>query len=184
MLVLPELEQGERWLFSDMLPAPNPKKGGAFALLVSDRALFLLRSRRLAIRDPWYFERIPLRDVTLVELVAQRASWSWGVAASCIALGTWLLTQLIPQGLGPERAKPIGYSVALVVVGLVIPFAARGRLTLHVKLSNGTFKWRPTLTVGGPYSSLAREYLVSLAHAIRSAGVHTKTEEEPPRGAA
>jgi hypothetical protein len=166
-----DLEPGEELRFGRVLSAPNPKKGMPFALLVSDRALFVLRNKRFAVRDPWYLQRVPFDRVRLLTVGRQRSGWIWLLALLCFGVGSLLLFLLASEGITADRAKGFGYGLALVVVGAVMPFAARGRVGLHLELASGSFSWRPPLTVGGGYAARAKEYVFAAALAAEKAGV-------------
>jgi len=168
------LEPGESLVLNELyLPS---KKSEPFAFAVSDRAIFLPRKKTFAVKDPWYFQRVPVSQVRLVTLRRVRAGATWAMSAIMILAGgltTYFMLNPANRGHG-ERIS--GYPIAVLVVGLVLPFIARGRYALVVSLVSGTFKWRPRVTVGGTAKAQAVALQERILDACHRVGVQIRDE--------
>jgi apolipoprotein N-acyltransferase len=111
---------------------------------VSDRALYVPATKRFRR----YFQRIPLSQVQSVTLQKDPLRGVWVLAAFIVAVGLaatyWMLEPVLARGVG----RVSGWPFVIVVVGLVVPFAHRGRNVLVVSHMSGSFKWR-VITVAG-----------------------------------
>lgn len=56
--------------------------------------------------------------------------------------------------------------------GIIIPFIARGRKVLVVRMLKGTFKWKPQLAVDKKTRELRSNLQDEIVQACKKAGVH------------
>jgi hypothetical protein len=146
-----------------------------FAMAVSNQALYL-SAQKWALKDTWYFKRVPLSEVREVRLIKQRPGFILILALLMIAVGglisfLMLRNMYFPMAGVPARAS--GWPIAIFVGGLVIPFIARGRKTLVVQLEKGRFKWRPQLAVDKNTRELYATIQQELIAACKRAGIQT-----------
>jgi hypothetical protein len=124
--------------------------GHVFAMAVSNQAIYVSAQRLVPKKDPWYFRRIPLGDVAEVRLVRQRTIYLVLLSALMIVSGVVLSALMMWRALYSLPGVPYkvsGWPFAIAIGGFIIPFIARGRRILIVKLRKGQFKWKPQLAV-------------------------------------
>jgi hypothetical protein len=146
-----------------------------FAMAVSNQALYL-SAQKWALKDDWYFKRVPLAEVTDVRLIKQRPIYILLLSLSMIVIGgvvsffmLWNIYVSTPDA--PTHVS--GWPIAIFVGGLVIPFIARGRKILVVRMKKGKFKWRPQLAVDKKTRQLCAKIQAELLAACRKAGLLT-----------
>lgn len=164
-----ESEPGESIILCEAFRATE--KAEPFAFAVSDRALYIPAKKLFAVRDPFYFRRVPLNQVQSASLERLRPTATWVISALLVVVGlvtTYLMFEPLLAGRGGRAS---GYPIAIVVVGLVLPFAARGRHALVISLTSGAFKWKPMLTVGGTGRVEGLAFQKRILEACRKAGV-------------
>jgi hypothetical protein len=168
------LEPNEEMLLNEFyLPS---KKSEPFAFGVSNRALFLPRKKTFAVKDPWYFQRVPLSEVQAVALRRIRPAGIWILSIVMVLSGALTTYWMLDPSNRAPGSRVSGYPIAVFVVGLILPFAARGRYTLVVALTSGTFKWRPRVTVGVTSKAQAVAIQERILEACRRIGVLVRDE--------
>ena len=172
-----ELETGERLLLETGFTAS--KNSEPFAFAVTDRGVFVPRKKLFAVKDPYYFERVPLSHIREVRIEPVRPYIAWTVAALMIAAGlvtTYLMMVPILRG---EGGKVSGYPPAIVVVGLVIPYVIRGRRALVVRTTKGHFRWKAPLVVDGKSRTRIASVQEEILVACKKAGMHVFEADSP-----
>src|SRR5262245_41708856 len=168
------LEPGEELILNELyLPS---KKAEPFAFAVSGRAIFLPRKKTFAVRDPWYFQRVPLPQVQAVTLRRLRSGGVWILSAVMALVGAFTTYWMLNPVNRGQGGRVSGYPVAVFVVGLMLPFLARGRYALVVSLTSGEFKWRPRITTGGAAKSEAVKLQERILEACRRVGSQVRDE--------
>jgi hypothetical protein len=147
------------------------KKAEPFAFAVSNQALFLPAKKLFAVSDPYYFRRVPLREVQSVALQRTRPAGIWVLSALMIVAGLATTYWMLEPVFSGRGGRVSGYSIGIGVVGVVLPFAARGRFALVVSLTSGSFKWKPVLTVGGPGKAQGLALQQRILEACRKVGL-------------
>jgi len=146
-----------------------------FAMGVSNQAVYVSAQKFALKRDPWYFKRIPLSDVREVQLVKQRPLYIILLSAILLVFGTVLSILMMWRAFHPMPGVPYavsGWPFALALAGLVIPFIARGRKILIVKMRKGAFKWKPQLAVDKKTRELCSNMQDEIVQACQRVGVH------------
>lgn len=147
-----------------------------FAMAVSNQAVYV-SAQKLALKgDPWYFKRIPLNKVEEVRLVKQRPVYVLLVGLLMVSFGGILSFLMMWRAFNPMPGVPYhvsGWPFAIIVGGIIIPFIARGRKTLVVRMRKGRFKWKPQLAVDRKTRELCSRIQDELIEACRKAGVPT-----------
>jgi hypothetical protein len=149
-----------------------------FAMAVSNQALYL-SAQRWALKDDWYFKRVPLGEVEAVCLKKQKPLFPLLVSVAMIAIGGFVSVVMLMNTYNPTPHQPAygsGWPIAIFVGGLVIPFIARGRRILVVRMKKGRFKWKPQLAVDQKTRQLYADIQNELLVACRNVGLRT-TEE-------
>jgi len=125
------------------------KKSRPFYFAVSDRAVYIPRIKLIAKSDPYYFERVPLSLVRHVAVRRLPAYGFWLLAGIMIVVGVItaiaMMEPVLRQEPGSHRVS--GWPFALIVGGIILPFAARGRFGLEVEYDGGKYRWRPPMVV-------------------------------------
>lgn len=144
-----------------------------FAMAVSNQAVYLPAQKLTLGKDPWYFKRIPLSDVKEVGLIKQKASYIYVLAVVMIVSGALLTYLMMAPVLSGQPGKVSGWPLAFIVGGFLIPFIAKGRRTLVVKMNRGKFKWKPQLAVDKKSRATCRTIQEDMLQACIRAGIPT-----------
>jgi hypothetical protein len=140
-----EHENGETLVFEDSF---HLKKGAdPFAFALSSRATYLPRKKRFAMKDPWYFERVPISQIREVSIERMRPYLLWLLALLFIVVGGvtsyWMMQSEHRDQGGMVSGLPFG----ILAIGLALPFVARGRRCLVVSMVEDRFVWKESLVL-------------------------------------
>jgi len=147
-----------------------------FAMAVSNQAVYVSAQKLALKRDPWYFKRVPLNEVQEVRLIKQRPVYVLLLGLFMIVFGGILSFLMMWRAFNPMPGVAYhvsGWPFAIVVRGILIPFIARGRKTLIVRMRTGKFKWKPQLAVDKKTRAHCSQIQVELVEACRKAGIPT-----------
>jgi hypothetical protein len=148
--------------------------GHVFAMAVSNQAVYLPMQKLVLKRDAWCFKRVPLSEVTEVNVRKQKAVWIYLFSAGMIIFGGVATFMMMRSALlQMPGSKVSGLPIAILVCGFVVPFIARGRATLIVKLIKGKFKWKPQLAVDKKTREIQSKLQDDILQACRKAGIRT-----------
>lgn len=147
--------------------------GHVFAMAVSNQAVYLPAQKMTLKRDHWYFRRIPLSEVVEVGLAKQKSIYIYLLSLVMIVFGGLTLYLLMAPVLRGESGRVSGWPLAFFVAGLVLPFIARGRTVLSVKMRKGHYKWKPQLAIDRKTRKASSELQREILEACRNAGIHT-----------
>jgi hypothetical protein len=129
--------------------AREAKRQERLRLAISDRAIYLPATRFVVSGDATYFRRVSREDVREVRVQTLRPYGMWVAAALMVAAGLAteiaMMWPLVTQMPGTYRVS--GWPLAILVVGLLLPFAARGRQRLAIQLKKGRFGWNAPLVM-------------------------------------
>src|SRR5947207_9851388 len=93
MSFVPDLEPGETVLLHESY-RPS-QKSEPFAIAVSDRAVFIPAKKAFAVRDPYYFKRVPHARVHSVTVRKLNPVALWSLAVVMVVTGalttTWMM---------------------------------------------------------------------------------------------
>jgi hypothetical protein len=149
------------------------KDSEPFRFAVSDQALYLPSKRLVVAGDPCCFRRVPREEVTEVRVEPLQPYWLWIGAGFMVVTGIFIggamLLPFLMQWEGKFRVS--GWPLALIVGGLLMPLAARGRRRLTVQLTRGCYRWTPPLVVDGPSKREVANTLAGILEACRAAGL-------------
>jgi hypothetical protein len=128
------------------------------------------------LKDDWYFKRVPLAEVKEVRLVRQKPAFIWLASLFMIGFGglvSYLMLWNVYHPTPGLVTRASGWPIAIFVGGFVIPFIARGRRTLVIRMKNGKFKWRPQLAVDKKTRERCAAIQNELLAACKKAGLQT-----------
>jgi hypothetical protein len=121
--------------------------GAVFAFGMSNQAIYLPAQKTFARSDPYYFRRIPLAQIQNLSLVRIRPWFLYILAGLMIIVGAittyWMMAPVLSEKDGDIK----GYPIAVLVVGFVLPFVARGRKALVVNMSDERYRWKPQIVI-------------------------------------
>jgi hypothetical protein len=147
---------------------------------ISDQAIYLPAKRFVVSGDPCYFRRVPREQVSLVQIQTPRPYALWIAAALMVLVG--LMTEILmmmPLVMQiPGRYRVSGWPLAILVGGLLLPLAARGRLRLVMHLARGRFRWDPPLVMDRASKQRIAATLDDILTACRSAGIQVSDERQ------
>jgi len=174
----PELEHGENVRLHVQLALS--KKAQPFHFALSDRALYWPAVKLVAKSDPYYFRRFTHSQIQAVEIRRLAPYGFWVLAAGMIVAGLtstiFMMQPLLTQQPGTHSVS--GWPIAVLVGGLILPFAAKGRFGLRVTTSEKSFKWKPPLVVDKASKNQVAETLNSIRAACESAGLRVQDDRE------
>lgn len=167
-----DLEPGENVLYQAKYQASD--KSEPFALAVSNRAIFIPVKKTFALtNDPYSFRRVPLSDVRDVRVRRLRPFFRYALALVMVVAGIYTVIAMYSPEYTQNGGRVRGWPFAVLVGGLALPFAARGRHALVVSQPKSTYTWKPPFVLDGASKRRISEILTSVVEASRSAGVHT-----------
>ena len=149
--------------------------GHVFAMAVSNQAVYVSAQAFALKRDAWSFKRVPLSDVKEVQLVKNKPIYVIILSALMIVFGTVLSFLMMWRAFNPLPGVPYhvsGWPFAIAIGGVIIPFIARGRRTLVVKMRKGTFKWKPQLAVDKKTREECSNIQNAIVQACEKVGIH------------
>ena len=141
------------------------KNSYPFRMVLTSHAVYLTRLNKRSLSEPWYLERILHSNIREVLLAPVRPLAAWAAAVVFLGLG---ITTLILMYLPSSDGSISGWPFALVVGGLVIPFAVRGRKQLVVRLIDETYIWKPEIVIDGTTRAEIRRVQESLLETFRA----------------
>ena len=149
-----------------------------FAMAVSNQAVYVSAQKLALKRDPWYVKRVPLNEVEEVRLVKQRPVYILLLGLVMILFGGILSFLMMWRAFNPMPGVAYhisGWPFAIFVGGIIIPFIARGRKILIVRMRKGRFKWKPQFAVDRKTREHCSHIQDELVEACRKAGISTVT---------
>jgi hypothetical protein len=152
-------------------------KSEPFAIGISNRAVFLPAKKTFALtNDPYYFRRVPLSDVREVRVRRLKPLAMYLLAAIMVVVGLFTTVGMFTAAYQDADGRIRGYPLAVLVGGLVLPFAVRGRFGLVISQTTGTYKWKPPLVIDGASKQRIAQVLAAIVEASRRAGIPVADE--------
>lgn len=151
--------------------------GHVFAMAVSNQAVYLPAQKMTLKADSWYFRRVPLSKVTEVSVAKQKSIYIYLISSMLIVLGALMIYLMMAPVLRGEPGRVSGWPLAIFVAGLVIPFIARGRKILSVKMSKGHHTWKPQLALDKKTREAVSVLQSDILNACRRAGINTRESQ-------
>ena len=167
-------EPGEKVILEAEYLASN--KSQPFGFGISDRAIFLPAKKVFAMSDPWHFRRVPLSDVRQIRISRLKPHTLVALGICMVVVGLYTLVGMFNTDYLRHGGKIYGWPVAILVGGLILPFVARGRFGLVVKLTNGKFRWKPPLVIDKASKEQVAAILHSIVQGSRAAGIQVIDE--------
>jgi hypothetical protein len=147
MAYKPELEPNENLALQ--IAFKVSEKAVAFNFAVSDQALYWPATKAFAMNDATYFKRLRNNEISEVCVRRLPPYGLWIVAILMVLTGLatayFMYAPLINREPGEHRVS--GWPIAIFVGGILLPFAARGRLGLEIRTHDKKFRWKPPLVV-------------------------------------
>jgi hypothetical protein len=171
MAYQPELQQGEK--LDLQLAFQVSEKATPFHFAVSDQAVYWPAMKAFAVSDATFFKR--LRHGQIMEVCVRRVPpyGYWVLAVLMIlagaATGMIMYQPLLTKEPGEHHVS--GWPVALVVGGILLPFASQGRLRLEVITQDKVYKWLPPLVVDKSSRERTRQTLDAILASCEKAGL-------------
>jgi len=146
-----------------------------FAMAISNQAVYF-SAQKVAWKDTWYLKRVALEDVKDVRLIKQKPIFILLLSLLMIVLGGLVSVSMLWNKFNPTPGFPTrgsGWPIAIFVGGFVLPFAARGRQILIMRMKKGKFKWKPQLSVDKKTRELCAAIQREILEACRKVGIET-----------
>jgi hypothetical protein len=147
--------------------------GHVFAIAISNQAVYLPVQKFALKKDPWYFKRVSLSEVSEVSLTKQKSVFILILSAIMIVFGGVTGFLMMRYALQGEPIRVSGWPLAFLVGGLIIPFIARGRRTLVIIMGSGKYKWKPQLAVDKKTREIYLKLQDEIVQAFRKVGIQT-----------
>lgn len=158
--------------------ARESNKRERLRLGVSDRALYLPATRFVVSGDPFYFRRVPREQVHEIRVQRLRPYGLWIAAAVMVAAGLiveiLMMTPLVTQSPGTYQVS--GWPLAILVGGLLLPIAGRGRSRLVIQMAKGRFGWNSPLVIDRASKQRIAAALDEVLKACRGADLQVSDE--------
>ncbi len=145
--------------------------GEPFACVVTTAAVHVSRSTFIKGR---HLHRIPLEDVAEVRVERVRPYFAWFFGLALFIAGATTSVLMFVEPVVEEGTNLVKFWVApfgLTAVGLVLPFAARGRYALRIQTHNKSHRWKPPFVLGSKARSDVRKTIMSVVNAARHVGI-------------
>jgi hypothetical protein len=148
MAYKPDLESNEKLALQIAFKVSEKSKPFNFA--VSDRAIYWPATKAFALNDATYFKRIRNNEIYEVRVRRLPSHGVWIVAVLMVLVGLVTAYAMIAPLISREPGEHTvsGWPFAILVGGILLPFAARSRVGLEIKTHDKTFRWKPPLVVG------------------------------------
>lgn len=171
MAYIPELESGEQLI--KQIGVQFSEQSKPFNFAVSNRALYLPAKKLVAVNDPFYFRKVPLDQVEEVAVRRLRPYGFWLVAAIMLLAGVYTTLAMIEPFIKHEAGSHLvsGWPIALIVGGIILPFVAKGRFGLQVRMLNKDFHWKPPMVVDKASKEKVAATLDEIFQACRQTGL-------------
>jgi hypothetical protein len=152
-----------------------------FYFAVSNQAVYIPRVKLYARTDPYYYQRVPLDQVRHVAVKRLRADWAWIVGGLMILFGVftlyWMMEPFIHKSHGSHSVS--GYPLAIIVGGILLPLAAKGRLGLEIWFQGGKYRWRPPFVVDKKSRQQVTDTFQSIVDGCQQAGLPVSDRRNP-----
>lgn len=173
MAYLPELEPGENLVLETAFKVSE--KSAPFNFAISDRAIYWPATKVFAVHDATYFKRLRKAEVAEVSVRRLPPYAFWLVAILLVLAGLvtayFMLIPLINHEPGEHTVS--GWPLALVIGGILLPFAVKGRLGLEIRTLDRTFRWKPPLVVDKASKQNIEAFFDEIIVACEEAGFNT-----------
>jgi hypothetical protein len=150
-------------------------------MAISDRAFYFAATRFVVSGDPTYFRRVPKDQVREVRVQSLRPYGLWVAAALMVAAGLvteiLMMWPLVTQIPGTYRVS--GWPLAILVGGLVLPFASKSRQRLMIQMVKGRFKWEPPLVLDRASKQRIAATLDDILKACQAGGYQVVDDRSP-----
>jgi hypothetical protein len=151
-------------------------KAEPFAITITTQAFLILSKKLFAVRNPYFYERVPLSELRAIRVKRLRAVWWYVLAGLLVVVGaytTWGMFNEDYRNIGGQLSK---WPIIVLVAGLLLPFAARGRYGLIVAERNKSFTWKPAFVIGTGARQKQDDIISTIVTAARSLGVIVQDE--------
>ena len=174
MAYVPELEVGETLVLK--LAFQVSIKDKPFNFAISNRAIYWPSTKAFAIDDATYFKRIQNNEI--IEVSAKRLTpyGLWLLAPLIVLIGAVTGYYIFAPVINHERDKSVlsvfyHYVLPVIVAGILMPFAARGRLGLEIKTQDNVYLWKSPLVIGSAPRKKIQTMLDEVLDACGKSGI-------------
>ncbi|MBC7808931.1 MAG: hypothetical protein H7145_22585 [Akkermansiaceae bacterium] len=152
------------------------EKSPLFRLAISDRAVYIPATKFVISGDPNYFKRVPLGNIDILQTETIKPYGFYFFSVVMILFALFMMSTIFfGGGISP---RTIGWTLALLVGGTMLPFAGRGRYRLAIKMGKETYRWIPPLVVFPQDRRKANEVLDNILDTSRSVGITVNDTRE------
>ncbi len=146
-------------------------KSEPFHFAVTDQAVYLPAKKFVVSGDPHYFKRVPNTDIKEVSIQKANAYGAWFTAALMLIAGIALGIILLLNASGTISPRAVGWTLALIVGGILLPWAAKGRKRLVIVMAKGVFRWNPPFVVDKRSKIQVQEIMQSILDTCSGSGL-------------
>ena len=153
------------------------EKTAPFHFVVSNRAIFWPATKMFAMSDATYFKRIRNDEISEVHIRKMPPYGLWLAAAFMVLIGIVTAVALFVLMNEPGEHTVSGWPFALIVGGLLMPIATKGRLGLEIKTQKQVFRWKPPLVIGKAVKQKIQAVFDQIAVSCEKSGLRvTRTQ--------
>jgi len=172
MAFKPELEPNEKLTLQ--IAFKISEKTGVFNFAVSDQAVYWPAIKTFVVKgDPNYFKRIRNNEISEVCIHRLPPYGLWITAALMMAVGLVTSIVMFIPFINHEPGEHLvsGWPFAIIVGGILMPFASKGRFGLEVRTSSKNFRWKPPLVVDKTSKQKIQATFDQIADACEKSGL-------------
>ncbi len=167
-----DLEEDETLLYQELFSLNNHTV--PFGIAISNKGIYKLKSKMFAVSDPYYFERIDKNKILLVEICRRKTLGLLTLSFIMILIGLTVIWYLL-QG-GQVEARGIGYGIATLAVGIIMPFVIPGRYSLRIPSHSGIIKWVPPLALDKTTKNMITKIFNNVSLHSKSIGIDVRDQ--------
>jgi hypothetical protein len=157
----------ERIVFEEVLPLEG---NDTVAFAISNRSAFLPAKRLYALRDPYYYKKVPLSELRCVFIARHRNLLFWLQSVFIVASAAFLLYEDL-------RRVPPRFDLSILhmclIAGMVIVVALRRR-SVVVNTVRGNIAWNPPPGMRRATQARLVAFEERVLEAFRQAGVRVE----------
>ena len=171
MAYIPELESNEKLALQ--IAFKVSEKSATFNFAVSDQAFYWPATKAFAMNDATYFKRLRNNEISEVCVRRLPPYGPWVLAVLMVLAGLALAYLMYAPFINhePGEHRVSGWPIALFIGGIILPFAAKGRLGLEVRTKSKNFRWKPPLVVDKASRQKIQATFEQIADACEKSGL-------------
>ncbi len=175
MAYIVEPQAGEQVILDVIYPQTRGSEG--LRLVVTNQAVLIPAKKFTIVGDPHYLKRVEHSEARQLRIEAIKPYVAYAFSVIMVCVGLAALWSFMEPG---ARLSPrgIGYGLAILVGGALLPLAAKAKYRLLFYMADGKFKWVPPSVVDSRSKREVSEMLTKVVHACESVNIPVVDERK------